>query len=517
MKRGYVMAMVPLFLIACAEIPEGASGDRAGSGGGGDDDLATVSVALTAVPGTVHCIQVIAAGSSTSTTRFDVAPSASTTSLALGRLPAGDVQFRGSAFDAACSAISGTQASWISDPTTVPLRAGISSTVTLTFRTNNVVTAIANFVQSAVGISSAKGSFDSYMVMADGTVRAAGGVFGTTVFGSNSVTTPVSDAQELAAGQQFYCFIKKTDGSVWCAGVNRFGECGPNMPINDTARVATPAQIPFPTGSGRASHIAAGLNHACATVGTPGASTQLETVYCWGLNNAGQLGASTPVVAPNPNPVAVQFLFTSNVARVGGNQLVAGYSHTCLNVFTGVSCWGSNSSGQIGDGTTNTALSPVTVPNLGGTIQLALGASHTCALRGDGTVRCWGQNSGAQLGDGTLNQRLAPSADPSVVGIDDATQIASSVGSNCVLRSGGKVSCWGFNGSGELGDGTTDMRLVPGEVPGLTGVLTLLGGGRNEFVIMSDRTIQAWGDNAQGSLGDGTRTPRFSPVPVLVQ
>src|SRR5262249_37181819 len=163
-----------------------------------------------------------------------------------------------------------------------------------------------------------------YMVMADGSVRATGGIFGTTVFGSNSVTTPMTDVQELAAGQSFYCFIKKADGSVWCAGVNRFGECGPNAPVSDTARIFTPVNVPLPAGSGRATHIAAGLNHVCVTAGAPNQPT-LEAIYCWGLNNVGQLGVTTPTVAPNPTPLAVPLVFTRNIPRLGGSQMAAGY------------------------------------------------------------------------------------------------------------------------------------------------------------------------------------------------
>src|SRR5205085_2332104 len=137
-------------------------------------DVTSVTVALTSVPVTVRCVQVVAAGSTTTTSRLDVTPSASAMTLALGRLPLGDTVFRGSAFDSACSGISGTQPSWVADPTMVSLRAGVPANVTLTFRTNNPVTATANFVQSAVSLASSKGSADSYMVMADGSVRATG-------------------------------------------------------------------------------------------------------------------------------------------------------------------------------------------------------------------------------------------------------------------------------------------------------------------------------------------------------
>ncbi len=521
MTLGRMLAIAPLLLVACGDLPStvgGSPGNPSGDVGADSGDVTSVTLALMVVPPTVHCIQVTAAGSTSTTTRLDVTPAASSMTLSLGRLPLGDVQFRASAFDNACAATSGTQPSWIADPVTVTLRAGIASTVTLTFRTNNVVTATANFVQSAVATASSKGSFDSYMVMADGSVRSSGGIFGTTMFGSNSVTSPITDVLEFAAGQQFYCFVKKSDGSVWCAGINRFGECGPNAPISDTARILNPVRVPFPAGAGRASHVAAGLNHVCATVGTPGAPTQLESVFCWGHNGFGQLGATTPSPAPNPNPVEARAFATRNVLRVGGSQIAAGYLHTCVNAFLGVSCWGGNSLGQVGDGTTTDVFTPTDLPNLGGTVSLAIGGAHSCALRGDGTVRCWGDNSGGQLGDGTFNARLAPSVDPSVLGIDDAIQIASGGFSNCVLRTGGKVSCWGFNGSGEVGDGTTDTRTVAVDVPGLqSGVLTLMGGIRNQFVIMNDRTILAWGENSVGSLGDGTRTPRFAPVPVLVQ
>jgi alpha-tubulin suppressor-like RCC1 family protein len=187
-------------------------------------------------------------------------------------------------------------------------------------------------------------------------------------------------------------------------------------------------------------------------------------------------------------------------------------------VFTGVSCWGLNNAGQLGDGTTNNGFRYGDVPNTDGTVGIALGVIHTCALRGDGAVRCWGDNSGGQLGDGTFNPRLSPSVAPSVVGINDATQIDASSGGNCVLRAAGKVSCWGLNARGEIGDGTADVRTTAVDVRGLVGApLALFGGFEMQFAIMSDRSVNAWGDNSQGALGDGTRTTRFTPAPVLAQ
>ena len=98
-------------------------------------------------------------------------------------------------------------------------------------------------------------------------------------------------------------------------------------------------------------------------------------------------------------------------------------------------------------------------------VQLAAGGSHTCALRSTGVVLCWGSNRVGQLGGGTTGPRRF---EPRVVdGLSDVVFIAAGEEHTCAVRRGGTVLCWGFNDEGQLGDGTTERRLVPTPVVGL--------------------------------------------------
>jgi alpha-tubulin suppressor-like RCC1 family protein len=128
--------------------------------------------------------------------------------------------------------------------------------------------------------------------------------------------------------------------------------------------------------------------------------------------------------------------------------LVTGGSHSCaLLTNATVKCWGLNTNGQLGDGTTTQRTTPVTVTGLSGVLRLTAGASHTCASLSGGTVKCWGLNSNGQLGDGTTAQRTTAVA---VIGLSGVTQISAGVAHTCALLSAGTVKCWGSNGNGRL-------------------------------------------------------------------
>ncbi|MBI4700423.1 MAG: hypothetical protein HY744_04520 [Deltaproteobacteria bacterium] len=197
---------------------------------------------------------------------------------------------------------------------------------------------------------------------------------------------------------------RKADGTLWCWGSNEKGQLGDGttkgQDCNGWPCKPSPQQVPALGTS--VVEVSAGEGHTCARTGS-------QKLWCWGNNAGGQLGSGT--VLPELSPVPVTALGASVV------EVSAGYNHTCARKGDGTLwCWGSNGSGQLGDGTTKgqdcsgwcNAL-PVQVTALGtAVVEVSAGYNHTCARKQSGTVWCWGKNQLGQLGDGTTIDRPTP-------------------------------------------------------------------------------------------------------------
>ena len=200
--------------------------------------------------------------------------------------------------------------------------------------------------------------------------------------------------------------------------------------------------------------VSVGSNHTCALT-TEGA------VKCWGANYYGQLGNDSFV--ESPIPVDVQGFADEVVIAVS-----AGYAHTCAVTLAGdVWCWGNNDEGQLGDGTFFDRYTPVMVNGFTEkVIAISAGRFYTCALTSSGGIKCWGENDSGQLGYTTGDCDYGPCSNipMDVVGFEnegeDAIAISAGAVHTCALTSGGGVKCWGSNGVGQLGDGTTDRKSV---------------------------------------------------------
>jgi alpha-tubulin suppressor-like RCC1 family protein len=250
-------------------------------------------------------------------------------------------------------------------------------------------------------------------------------------------------------------------------------------------------------------HLARGVgNHGCAV-------RDDGSLLCWGDNFAGQLGDGT--TTPRASPVLV---------AVGGGaavttQVATGTAHTCARRSDGsLWCWGDNSAGQLGDGSTLSRATPMPVAALGNSVlEVAAGDDHTCARRDDGTVSCWGDNQRGQVGDSSATRRLAPVAITALG--TTVRELSAGHVHTCARRGDGSLWCWGENGAGQLGDGTTMRRPAPVPVTTLgTTVAAVAAGGFHTCARRNDGSVWCWGNNDQGALGDGSTMTRLEPVPV---
>jgi alpha-tubulin suppressor-like RCC1 family protein len=347
-----------------------------------------------------------------------------------------------------------------------------------------------------------------------------------------------------------------------------------NQPENITGLAATSSSIQLSWVPPNTIHelknaiqIASGGEHSCALLIT-------KMIYCWGLNQSGQLGDGTQVSRTSP----VRVVNLENVSSI-----TAGNQHTCaLLEDETVKCWGLNDKNQLGNGTTSSSLVPTTVSNLSGIKKISSGGDSSCALTYP-RVWCWGANDFAQLGQhntlrtsvpkladlswvsdislgenhgcaivtdsqstldrtvscwgweryGALGRGFTPAAGydtfryptESVVGIVNASKIYSGWQYSCVLdsplRVTPKVKCWGANFSGNLGDGSIIQRDSPVDVSGVLGTdLQTSDFGmelsiNNTCLVLKDNVLKCWGANHRGSLGTGNTTRYRVPTTVL--
>jgi alpha-tubulin suppressor-like RCC1 family protein len=347
---------------------------------------------------------------------------------------------------------------------------------------------------------------------------------------TSPTTTPqqvggVTGAIAVAAGQTHACALL-SNGTVSCWGSNAHGELG-----DGTFASRSTAQLVgggLGTTTPQVVSISAGAGFTCAVLSD-------GSVGCWGADDQGQLGDGT-TGGSRATP--------GTRARFPGDSMVfvsSGTAHSCAMMASGmVACWGANSSGQLGDGSTTNRNQPFIIPGGFGTarvaggigtqpiVSISAGASHTCAAtQADGTVNttayCWGANDHGQIGDGTTTQRLIPTgvfgiAPNQAMGFHDAVVIAAGFGHSCALMSTGQVACWGDNTFGELGLGSTNSTpnsvatLVTG-LPTSTAPRGLMAGQNDSCALEATGPIECWGGGFAGQLGTGSTSNAPSPGP----
>ncbi|MCE9574879.1 MAG: tandem-95 repeat protein [Deltaproteobacteria bacterium] len=394
--------------------------------------------------------------------------------------------------------------------------------------------------------SVAVGSYHTCATRTDGTLWCWGGnTWGEVGTGNTTdvlVPTQVGTATnwgQVSADIGLTCG-RQTNGTLWCWGSNYYGTVGDGTNGSGTDRY-TPVQIGNLTTWAA---VSAGFYHSCA-IRTDG------TIWCWGLNDKGQLGDNTTTLRNAPTQVGTSTAWAS---------VDAGGSHSCGRRTNGtVWCWGSNAFGQLGDGTVQQRLAPAQVGAATNWASVSSGYETTCALTTTGIMDCWGHNvtggTGLGIGDantpmavgsatdwgavagGTLttcglragspwcwggnfagqlgnNSQISEQIPVAAAGTAKFTAISSGGGHSCAIGADNTLWCWGVNYAGQLGDGTTSDKLSPYQLSSAVAYTAVAGGGSHTCAVRTDGSLWCWGANSSGQLGDGTTTEQHTPTKI---
>jgi alpha-tubulin suppressor-like RCC1 family protein len=234
-------------------------------------------------------------------------------------------------------------------------------------------------------------------------------------------------------------------------------------------------------------------------------------LYCWGADGAGQLGDDPARRARSvPTEVAGRVTTWTSVS--------VGTSHACGRRTNGrLFCWGSDRHGQLGNGAA-TGARPVPVP-VAGTARdwssASAGMFHTCGRREGGRLSCWGRNLEGQIGDASSGPDRVRPVLLSATGWTGPAVVGAAF--SCGGRAGGTVACWGSDAFGQLGNGPNGDTAAPALVDGVgTGATALTAGDLHACAIVASGQISCWGSNGVGQLGsDAPGGPSSVPTPVV--
>jgi alpha-tubulin suppressor-like RCC1 family protein len=314
---------------------------------------------------------------------------------------------------------------------------------------------------------------------------AAGTALGPTAAGALSF-------YQVDAGEIHTCGVTM-DNLAYCWGWNsNYGALG------DGTRTNRPAPVRV-IGGLRFKVVSAGSSHTCGVA-------MEDRAYCWGGGFFGQLGDGTNT----PTRLAPVLVSGGLLFR----EITTGSAHTCgLTTKNRLYCWGLNTFGQLGDGTTMTRVRPVLVSSRHRFRLVSAGDDHSCAVTKSHKTFCWGSNSNGRLGDGsTVLRRLTPVA---VYGKSRFSQVSAGRGHTCAATADYRTFCWGDGTFGQIGDGNTITRNTPTEVAGGLSFRRVSAGAYHTCGETTDNRGYCWGNNGVGQLGDGTHfNSRLTPVAI---
>jgi alpha-tubulin suppressor-like RCC1 family protein len=322
----------------------------------------------------------------------------------------------------------------------------------------------------------------------------------------------------LSVGDYHTC-INTSAAKIFCWGYNVYGGLG-----NGTS--TSPSDVAQVAGGTSSTNLGAGVYTKLSTkFGSPCAIGPESRPYCWGSNTSGQLGNGTITNATYPWGVSNGQIPVGATIR----DIEQGWTHTCAIASDDkVYCWGNNNNGQLGNGTTSAyvatpvAVSQGEIPSGVKIRSLAVNGLHTCALATNFKAYCWGRNDYGQLGNGVTNaQYTSPVAvlqGAIPVGVT-LSSLTTGQSHSCAIGSNDKAYCWGRNDVGSLGNGTLTSSNIPtavtqGAIPAGVAIRSLTANSLHTCTVGSDGKAYCWGYNSSGQLGNGTITQASSPVAV---
>lgn len=311
-----------------------------------------------------------------------------------------------------------------------------------------------------------------------------------------SAVADLAGVASVGAGRQHACALLAT-GSVKCWGVDE------TAPPEHMALRSAPTEVLAPDAGAVA--LAVGGRHDCALL-------RGGKVQCFGWGSDGQLGSGN--ASSSRAPVDVVGLSRPAVA------IAAGDVHSCALLDDGsIDCWGSARFGRLGSGDTQQyaqSATPLAVAALGAkATSVAAGRDGTCAVTASG-VACWGRvKPGRPLSDS--DPTLVAATPIAIAGLGpDVRALTFGAAHGCAVTKAGAAMCWGYNERGQLGNGQTADSATPVQVAGLTsGVVAIAGGDLHTCALLDSGEARCWGDNGFGQLGDGTTKDSATPVKVV--